>query len=697
MKRKRLQLLLALLVTAATGAWAQSTTHVVTQSTVDDIFSGDGYTLGDDVKAGDVLDFQGTIELEGEASHSLVINKQVTVISSTKDAVIKLHTVAGFFMDNTLGSSFIINKAGSGTKVQGIRIENTQTWLYNTSNVTFTGVTMSVEDALVGSGKGHVSIRYSDHVTFDGCTVFTRNNGGSTCFVLTGSSNCTFKNSSFQSAGNTGTIFYLSPSNVGDMPEGFPTENNIPMSNDNSVLNCTFSHEESTATRNILISFYRNRLEGCKMTNVSIGIASGGIDPKSPEQGCIYRNNTVNGPNGLTLLAYSTAVGNTVTGGVTLNQGATATNNNITGKVTVKKGSTVTGNTINGNVTVSANSSDYTGSTITGNTINGTVTFASNSNNNTLTRNVITSTGSYAVVMASTADANNTVQYNTLIAATKKGDEAVNPSTGSGNTISYNSNIALMLADGTKDAGNWTATVGTSTTANPLPVGGLSKGDAVTLKYNGRLKVKSVTATHDGENVDETTVKITTSDISEGDASVVFNVQLSKAPQGEATVQVKVGETTFDVAVDASGKGVLTLDNANDDDPYLDASTITAEVVGVTGGNYENVVTGQKATAIIRDTINDTFVSITGNNFHEGDASVVFNVELSNATLGEAIVQVQVGNTIHNVIFSAGILTETLTLDNPHTSSVTAEIVGVTGGFFEKIVIDGEKATAYLE
>ena len=233
------------------------------------------------------------------------------------------------------------------------------------------------------------------------------------------------------------------------------------------------------------------------MTNVSIGIASGGIDPKSPEQGCIYRNNTVNGPNGLTLLAYSTAVGNTVTGSVTLNQGATATNNTITGKVTVKKGSTVTGNTINGNVTVSANSSDYTGSTITGNTINGTVTFATNSKNNTLTRNVITSTGSYAVVMASTADANNTVQYNTLIAATKKGDEAVNPSTGSGNTISYNSNIALMLADGTKDAANWTATVGTSTTANPLPVGGLNEGDAVTLTYGGRLKVKSVTATTD--------------------------------------------------------------------------------------------------------------------------------------------------------------------------------------------------------
>ena len=57
----------------------------------------------------------------------------------------------------------------------------------------------------------------------------------------------------------------------------------------------------------------------------------------------------------------------------------------------------------------------------------------------------------------------------------------------------------VKLADRTADAGNWTATVGTSTTAEPLPVGGLSNGDAVTLTYSGRLKVKSVTATTDAE------------------------------------------------------------------------------------------------------------------------------------------------------------------------------------------------------
>lgn len=255
---------------------------------------------------------------------------------------------------------------------------------------------------------------------------------------------------------------------------------------------------------------------------------------------------------------------------------------------------------------------------------------------------------------------------------------------------------SVKLAEGTKDAANWTISDGTTTKTGDVGLEGVTEGDAVTLKYSGRLKVKSVTATHDGENVDETTVEITTSDISEGDASVVFIVQLSKAPQGEATVQVKVGETTFDVAVDASGKGVLMLDNANDDDPYLDASTITAEVMGVTGGNYKNVITGQKATANIHDTIDDTGVSIIGNNYHDGDASVVFTVYLSNAVEGDATVQVKVADTTHNVNIYAGTRSGTLTLDNPHTSSVTVEIVSVSDVNFERVVI-GQPATAYLE
>ena len=92
--------------------------------------------------------------------------------------------------------------------------------------------------------------------------------------------------------------------------------------------------------------------------------------------------------------------------------------------------------------------------------------------------------------------------YDTQVTITDAGDAVVSlplkvtqfPETL---TLSVAPIYTVSLAEGTADAGNWTATVGTSTTANPLPVGGLSKGDAVTLTYGGRLKVKAVTATTD--------------------------------------------------------------------------------------------------------------------------------------------------------------------------------------------------------
>ena len=60
----------------------------------------------------------------------------------------------------------------------------------------------------------------------------------------------------------------------------------------------------------------------------------------------------------------------------------------------------------------------------------------------------------------------------------------------------------LSLADNTKDAGNWKGNVNNAETDVNLPITKLDGGEKVTLKYNGHLKVKAVTATHDGWNGD---------------------------------------------------------------------------------------------------------------------------------------------------------------------------------------------------
>ena len=404
----------------AIGPAGAQTTHVVTQATVNNIFSGPGSTLGAAVSAGDILDFQGTID----TARLLVINKPVTILSSTHDAVLRLHSLQGNRTGNNPGNTFVINADGSGTTVQDIRLENTGAWLHNTSNVTFTGVTMWVENSGLCAGVGQVAIRYSDHVTFDSCTFYAKDNGGTSFCALTGSHDCTFRNSRFEKEGNVGNILIIAnPYNTADKPAG------DTLINDNiSVLNCTITAESSGGLSNFqIVGGLRHRIENCTVNYKT----SFNCVATASEDGIVFRNNT------------------------------------FTQGLSIPRASTVTGNNVTGNVTISANSATvsgttfFPGSTIDSNSILGKVTFSNNSKNNTFTGNTVISSEAYAVVMASTANANNTVTGNILKAAAKGGDEAVNPSTGTGNTISNNlSEAAAGDVTWNFDAATGTLTIG---------------------------------------------------------------------------------------------------------------------------------------------------------------------------------------------------------------------------------------------
>ena len=381
----------------AIGPAGAQTTHVVTQATVNNIFNGPDSTLCAAVSAGDILDFQGTID----TARLLVINKPVTILSSTHDAVLRLHSLQGNRTGKNPGNTFVINADGSGTTVQDIRLENTGAWLHNTSNVTFTGVTMWVENSGLCAGVGQVAIRYSDHVTFDSCTFHAKDNGGTSFCTLTGSHDCTFRNSRIEKEGNVGNILYIgNPYNTVDMPAG------DTLNNDNiSVLNCTITAESSGGLSYFKIEGgLRHRIENCTVNYKT----SFNCVATASEDGIVFRNNTF-------------------TKGLSIPKASTVTGNNVTGNVTIGANSaTVSGTTV------------FPGSTIDSNSILGKVTFNSNSKNNTFTHNTVITTEQYAVVMASTANANNTVTGNILKAAAKGGDEAVNPSTGTGNTINNN-------------------------------------------------------------------------------------------------------------------------------------------------------------------------------------------------------------------------------------------------------------------
>ncbi|RAP50325.1 MAG: hypothetical protein BZ136_01515, partial [Methanosphaera sp. rholeuAM74] len=112
------------------------TTHVVNNDNVEEIFSGKNYSLSDSVKDGDNLDFQGTID----KNHSIVINRQVNAYSSTKDAVISLHTVAGSLLGEDPGNSFRLDPGASGSTIKELYINNTQTWIFNVHDVNLTNM-----------------------------------------------------------------------------------------------------------------------------------------------------------------------------------------------------------------------------------------------------------------------------------------------------------------------------------------------------------------------------------------------------------------------------------------------------------------------------------------------------------------------------------------------------------------------------
>ncbi|MBR9857803.1 MAG: type I secretion C-terminal target domain-containing protein, partial [Gammaproteobacteria bacterium] len=115
-------------------------------------------------------------------------------------------------------------------------------------------------------------------------------------------------------------------------------------------------------------------------------------------------------------------------------------------------------------------------------------------------------------------------------------------------------------------------------------------------------------------------------------AGVTFNFQLSNPPQAGSTASltVNVGGTEYTVAVDAAGQGTLFIDT-QDSDVYQDASSLTATVTGITGGNFEATdVTGGSATVTVADTLDTVTatLSVNSNSATEGD-EIAYTVTLT--------------------------------------------------------------------
>ena len=171
----------------------------------------------------------------------------------------------------------------------------------------------------------------------------------------------------------------------------------------------------------------------------------------------------------------------------------------------------------------------------------------------------------------------------------------------------------VKLADRTADAGNWTATVGTSTTAKPLPVGGLSKGDAVTLKYNGRLRVKDVTATTDAEPEEPVTLAtpLTIEALTAGTIQVEMEDELSTGMKYSLNGGTKTTiYNTRNIAV-AKGDKVQFYGNGTSTQVYGDLPVVT--ILG-SGEGFQTKVYGNIMSLLDETDYATNYTALTSDN-----------------------------------------------------------------------------------
>ncbi|MBR0952921.1 DUF5801 repeats-in-toxin domain-containing protein, partial [Bradyrhizobium canariense] len=265
------------------------------------------------------------------------------------------------------------------------------------------------------------------------------------------------------------------------------------------------------------------------------------------------------------------------------------------------------------------------------------------------------------------------------------------------------SNLVLTLSNGSTITILDGQTTGTST---PFPVQGddpyvdhesyvVSVTGATGGNYEALNTVDTSTVTVN-DTIDPTSVNLSASTVLEGGiANYVFTATLTNASHGNTVVTTDQGVITV---TDGNTTGTLTIASGNGEDPYLDASQLTATITGATGGNFESLVVGTAAaTAHVNDTITTNFVTLDDVVVLENQ-TFVYTAHMDYASLTPFTVKLDNGV---DITFAPGQLTATSAPQPAQGDDVyldgqviTVSIASTLGGNFEAVDIsDTAKVT----
>ena len=428
---------------------------IVTYKTFYDYFDENNeYNLQGYIPNGITLDFQGNItyinlnKTEDFNMLSILINKPVNIISSTKDAFIDFNGKAGSLLGEYPGSTFSILKGGSWSNVTGIIIHNTQLWIFNTHHVTLDNISVIVEDARIGSGVGATSVRAnSTWCTVKNSYFYTRNNGGSSSLVMAWADYCTFYNNTVVVEGNVGNMIYTTTYNV-NIPIGVSANAHNKIIN-NRLFN---AGESSAICYGICVSGNDTLVENNTCTYKGVGIVDQWGDSEwgyniVPGKNK-YINNVLNGCS-LVSSVNSIAYNNKVYSDMTIIDDCSAYNNYVSGTFFIKGNNVVLDNNTVKKLSISGNNITITNTfalddsmllSIEGDNVNvsnmccglTSISGSNNMMNNSLIKNNVIISGS-----------NNIFRNNTVIGGTITVQSSGNLI--SDNNVSSTKNFAVEL------------------------------------------------------------------------------------------------------------------------------------------------------------------------------------------------------------------------------------------------------------
>ncbi|MGG7600429.1 retention module-containing protein, partial [Pseudomonas sp. WC1] len=422
-----------------------------------------------------------------------------------------------------------------------------------------------------------------------------------------------------------------------------------------------------------------------------IGFANGlGIDEQGGLDGNNASTNTTNAPltTGLTLSATPTI---TEAGGVIVYTATVGqpplTNLTVTlsnGAVIVIPAGQTTGTV---NVNVPANDTPY----IDGGQISATITG--------------TSGGNGLIVTPSTTPAVTEV---TDTIDTTTATLTANPSVTEGGVITYTvtltnpaqTPVTVTLSNGqtvTIEAGKSSGSVDFQTPANDVYNNGSTVSTTITEATGGnfeKLEPNPAPAeTKINDSIDTTTATLTaTPSVSEGGV-ITYTVTLTNPAQTPVTVTLSNGQTITVKAGESTGS-VDFQTPAND--VFVNGSTVSTSITGVTGGNFEKLEPDTTPTqTVISDSIDTVTVSIASNGNVTEAEQPTFTVSVSQKLDHDLTVTLSNGAT---VVISAGQTQATYSLPAQgddvfkDAGSVTLGVTdaSVAGKTFESLQLGGD-------